>query len=604
MPDGGVISHTGDITFAVGGDVNLTIGNFAIGFDAGRVSETNSGFFVADTLEDSLGIDILFDISNPGRLLVQNDELTVADADLLLAPELASLLSLDGFEGTDIGDTRIDADIVPLLGNPTPVVSLFIEPAAVSEEDAPLTTQFRFVVDREIPPEGLPILFGGEGNDLIEILDQLDGSFPQDLIGMESLGFFPELGAVGLRLLEREGILTRTIANDIIEEADRTFTFKIVPDDTGVLGSAYLVDSQNGSDTLTLTDDNGGPGIGPMVSLSTSSTELTEGEEFTVNFSVDGDIPDGGLSVLVDGNQDGVLGEFSLFNEDGTPAFTTTGISGIPEVGDSRGGAFLVTLIEPNASITLSVFDDGPTEGPETVTFDLVNGEVYEPASAASSVTLTLNDFEVVGTDASETLVGNDAANSVTSQGGDDVVAGGLADDILLGGDGDDILRGDRNARTTQDGEPGGNDIIFGGDDNDRIGGKAGNDILSGDAGDDLIWGDDGDDILMGVTGDDILVGDNFSDGSGSDLFVFGNGDGTDTILDFEVGIDRIGLVEGELMFADLTLTQDGNNTLLGVTSTGETLAVLNNVQASALGESSFEVVPDVSNPSQALALV
>ncbi|MEO1744015.1 MAG: hypothetical protein AAFR99_19650 [Cyanobacteria bacterium J06629_9] len=148
----------------------------------------------------------------------------------------------------------------------------------------------------------------------------------------------------------------------------------------------------------------------------------------------------------------------------------------------------------------------------------------------------------------------------------------------------------------------GGNDVIFGGEGNDRIGGKSGNDILSGDAGDDLIYGDAGDDILMGVTGDDILVGDNFSGGSGSDLFVFGLGDGTDTILDFQVGTDCIGLVEGELTFADLTLTQDGANTLLGVGS--ETLAVLNNVMASALVESDFTSVADVSNVEEALALV
>ncbi|MEM9008833.1 MAG: hypothetical protein AAGE59_35655, partial [Cyanobacteria bacterium P01_F01_bin.86] len=150
----------------------------------------------------------------------------------------------------------------------------------------------------------------------------------------------------------------------------------------------------------------------------------------------------------------------------------------------------------------------------------------------------------------------------------------------------------------------GGNDIIFGGEGSDRIGGKAGNDILSGDAGDDFIWGDDGDDILMGVTGNDILTGDNSSSGSGSDTFVFGNGDGTDTITDFEVGIDFIGLVEGELVFEDLSFTQDGDNTLLGVSDSGETLAILNDVQAAALDASSFVIVPDVSNPSEALALI
>ncbi|NEP19932.1 MAG: calcium-binding protein [Leptolyngbya sp. SIO4C1] len=216
------------------------------------------------------------------------------------------------------------------------------------------------------------------------------------------------------------------------------------------------------------------------------------------------------------------------------------------------------------------------------------------------TATLTTGDpqpptGDLIGTPGDDTLEG-------AAEG--DTVAGDLGNDIITGGDGDDILRGDLNSRSPQDDVAGGNDIIFGGEGNDRIGGKAGNDVLSGDAGDDMIWGDAGDDILMGVTGNDVLVGDNFSNGSGSDLFVFGNGDGTDTILDFEVGIDRIGLVEGELTFADLSLTQEGSHTLLGVSSSGETLAVLNNVLASALDASSFAIVPDVSNPEEALALV
>ncbi|NEP19781.1 MAG: D-alanyl-D-alanine carboxypeptidase, partial [Leptolyngbya sp. SIO4C1] len=202
------------------------------------------------------------------------------------------------------------------------------------------------------------------------------------------------------------------------------------------------------------------------------------------------------------------------------------------------------------------------------------------------------------------TLIGTPSDDTLTGTANNDTVAGDLGNDIITGGDDDDILRGDLNSRDPQDTVMGGNDIIFGGDGNDRIGGKSGNDILSGDAGDDFIYGDAGDDIIMGVTGNDTLVGDNFSDGSGSDLFVFGNGDGTDTILDFEVGSDRIGLVEGELLFADLTITQDGNNTLLGIASTGETLAILNNVQASALTESSFATIADVSNAEEVLVII
>ncbi|MEM1310912.1 MAG: serine hydrolase, partial [Cyanobacteria bacterium P01_H01_bin.153] len=117
-PAAGSIQHTGDISFLIGGDALLTIGDFAIGFDGDRISETASGFFVADTLDNALVTDVLFDISAPGRLLVTGDELTIADADLLLAPELADALGASDAAGMDVGDARVDADIVPLLGPP------------------------------------------------------------------------------------------------------------------------------------------------------------------------------------------------------------------------------------------------------------------------------------------------------------------------------------------------------------------------------------------------------------------------------------------------------------------------------------------------------
>ena len=232
------------------------------------------------------------------------------------------------------------------------------------------------------------------------------------------------------------------------------------------------------------------------------------------------------------------------------------------------------------------------------------NGFYELTATLGDGTTLPPAGLDILGTDTDDILRGDAGNNNMNGKAGNDTLAGELGDDIILGGDGDDILRGDLNSRSPQDDVMGGNDIIFGGDGNDRIGGKSGNDILSGDAGDDFIWGDDGDDIIMGGTGNDILVGDNFSNGSGSDLFVFGNDDGTDTILDFEVGTDRIGLVEGELTFADLTITQDGSMAVLGVASTGEAIAMLQGVQAASLTESSFEVVADVSNLEDAMALI
>ena len=62
-PLSGTIGHTGSVTLAIDTlTEDLTVGNFVIGFDADRASDTATGFFVQDTL--SLGA-VLFDITNP-----------------------------------------------------------------------------------------------------------------------------------------------------------------------------------------------------------------------------------------------------------------------------------------------------------------------------------------------------------------------------------------------------------------------------------------------------------------------------------------------------------------------------------------------------------
>ena len=134
----------------------------------------------------------------------------------------------------------------------------------------------------------------------------------------------------------------------------------------------------------------------------------------------------------------------------------------------------------------------------------------------------------------------------------------------------------------------GGNDILIGNAGDDRLGGKGGDDILLGGAGDDLLWGDDDDDILRGGLGNDTLTGDNFSGGQGADIFVLATGEGMDTIEDFEVGTDVIGLADG-LIFAELSLGQtDGMATI----SVGEeVLAVVKNVGAAELTSESFVLV-------------
>ncbi|MEO0986925.1 MAG: M14 family zinc carboxypeptidase, partial [Cyanobacteria bacterium J06639_14] len=188
------------------------------------------------------------------------------------------------------------------------------------------------------------------------------------------------------------------------------------------------------------------------------------------------------------------------------------------------------------------------------------------------------------GSDEAETIVGEKVPEVIYALGGDDVVAGRGLNDLIFGGDGDDVLRGDSNKRNP--GRPnGGDDIIYGGAGNDRIGGKGGDDTLYGDEGDDSIWGDDGDDLLWGGAGDDILTGDDGSGGSGSDTFVLSYEAGTDTITDFEVGTDFIGLF-GNISFNQLTIGQAAEDTLIEFNR--QTLATLSGVNAATLTESSF----------------
>jgi hypothetical protein len=86
----------------------ITLGNFAIGFDSSRVTDHASGFFVADTVSVN---EILFDISQPGVITVEDCCLTIDQAELLLSPEFADFLGIADATGTDVGDTRLDAKI-------------------------------------------------------------------------------------------------------------------------------------------------------------------------------------------------------------------------------------------------------------------------------------------------------------------------------------------------------------------------------------------------------------------------------------------------------------------------------------------------------------
>ncbi|NJK37633.1 MAG: cadherin-like domain-containing protein, partial [Oscillatoriales cyanobacterium SM2_3_0] len=196
-----------------------------------------------------------------------------------------------------------------------------------------------------------------------------------------------------------------------------------------------------------------------------------------------------------------------------------------------------------------------------------------------ATVTITVDSAgevsDIIGTPDPDELVGTPDNDTIQGLAGEDTLAGNEGNDLIDGGEGNDLLRGDQNSRATG-GIAGGDDTITGGAGNDRIGGKGGNDQLFGNEGNDRIWGDGGDDLIDGGLGNDRLYGDSGNISGGFDTFVLAEGGGTDTIFDFEVGIDSLGLATG-LTVEELTISTVGNNT--EIVLNGEVLAILKDVR-------------------------
>jgi Ca2+-binding RTX toxin-like protein len=85
--------------------------------------------------------------------------------------------------------------------------------------------------------------------------------------------------------------------------------------------------------------------------------------------------------------------------------------------------------------------------------------------------------------------------------------------------------------------------------------------------------------------GNDSLIG-----GSGNDIFALKAGQGFDTIADFTVGQDLIGL-SGGLSFGQLAITQNTQGTLIKNLLTGEELGVMIGVSANAITSANFRLI-------------
>ncbi|MEO0989225.1 MAG: calcium-binding protein, partial [Cyanobacteria bacterium J06639_14] len=197
-------------------------------------------------------------------------------------------------------------------------------------------------------------------------------------------------------------------------------------------GEDYEVDPDASSVEVTIED--GVTTAEPVVSFSTTPELISEadGTELVLNFSVDGEIPEEGITVNLEGDTAEILQQFLAPDGDGAVQTRVTDdgnilyrfdtsfepdndnfgnvVGGTLEVfaledGDpaednsdpeAAGTGFLsnfsFTLTESTASITLPVSDDLAQEADQTFTYTLVEGEGYEVDETANSGTFTVTD--------------------------------------------------------------------------------------------------------------------------------------------------------------------------------------------------------------------
>lgn len=204
---------------------------------------------------------------------------------------------------------------------------------------------------------------------------------------------------------------------------------------------------------------------------------------------------------------------------------------------------------------------------------------------------------QIFGGNGADSLNGNRGRDWLNGGNGSDLIRAGQGNDQLFGNRGDDILQGNSGDDVLIGGS--GNDSLNGGDGFDLLNSGSGDDALKGGRGDDQLFGGVGDDTLRGGNGVDLLQGSQGSDrldggfgsdslfgGAGSDQFVLRASDGSDTIFDYQDGID--GFVLDGLDFEELEIRQGVNQTIIQATATTETLATLIGVQASAIEQTDF----------------
>ena len=328
----------------------------------------------------------------------------------------------------------------------------------------------------------------------------------------------------------------------------------------------------------------------------------------TISIDDNGTLMEGDDTVVIAGVDDDAVRQFEYRVTNNaltaTAVVMVTHVSGVGVVGDPTMGSILVLdesalaqtmtggsgddfYIIPHDSPVSFIDDPGGTDtilpslevsGP--LNLDLASGFDTDTAIEKIDASMFPDDVAIqpgspgaIDWDFSQTELDEVASitgsstfeNSIVGSDGDDVIFGGAGDDEIDGGMGSDTIFGG-----------GGDDVISGGDQADSLFGGTGEDTAFGGSGDDFFSSgftgfafdqSSTQDWTGGAGADTFQVLDQLFTFDGASVLIDVKGDGTVTIQDFEIGIDKlqIQLVAGSTApssLANLDLLVDGTNNL------------------------------------------
>jgi Ca2+-binding RTX toxin-like protein len=355
--------------------------------------------------------------------------------------------------------------------------------------------------------------------------ETIDGTYAADTITFTSLSTKVNAGEGANTITGTSGnnliiagsgadTITFTSGNNTIEAGDGANTITATSGDNSIT-------SGSGADTITVTSgDNtihAGDGANTITATSGVNT-ITTG--FGANTITTSGIA-GGDDIMTDGpmSDDFVFSEgLEMDGISNFDVFDGTIIASSGNTITTGSGADTITVTSGDNTIHAG-------NGANTITATSGNNTITT-GSGADTITVTSGDNTIEAGDGANTITATSGLNTITTgSGADTITTGGLA------GSGNTIDAGDgANTITTGDGS----------------------DMVTGGNGVDTITTGGGDDIINAGGGDDIMTG-----GAGSDDFIFEDGFGNDSIIDFEAfdGAEVIILsnVTGITDYSDLT---------------------------------------------------